>query len=215
MKQILTLFIFSILIVSCSSKKESETKKTEEIKRQIDYVVQQSSSKKTPEWVEDFRTWEDGQNEKFEYFMDESEYRSKRLCRSSSNARAKKIIASETAEYINNIFAEAEKDRENSSQKVTRYSEEELSTMTKSFITGAKVYRRYWEKRKYLKAMGAEKDKVEYSCYTVVRMSKKRMKDLIDLTFNKIMGKEKNPEVKDIVKKLKDETKDAFNKSGM
>ena len=214
MKKFLMMLMMGALFVSCgSSDKKEAPKEDDTLKIQVDYKLQETSTGKStpPEWIQKPSKGDSSKNRKqYRYFVNESEHSSKRLAVRSAEARANARIAQEIAQFMKNTFAEATQGGEE--EEVTEYMQEQLAQEAQTFIVGAQVIKTYWEKRRYLEAMGAEEDKTVYTAYALVRMSKKNLEKAVRRSRAKLLGTIEAPEVKKKTDKILKDVDDAFNK---
>lgn len=214
MKKIISMIMIAGLVVSCGSSKKEEKPKEEEMRSiQIDYKLQETSTGKTtpPEWIQKPSKGDDSKERKQNrYFVNSSKHTSKRLALRSAEARATARIAQEIAQFMKNTFAEATQGGEG--EEVTEYMQEQLAQEAQTFIIGASVVKTYWEKRRYLEAMGAEEDKTEYQAYALVKMSKKNLEKAVRQSRAKLLGEIEDPEVKKKTDKILKDVDNAFSK---
>ncbi len=211
MKKLLALFMVMALVASCgSSKKETAPKVDDTLKTQPDYKLLETSTGKStrPEWVlEPSKGDKSKERKKNRYFVNESEHSSKRLAVRSAEARATARIAQEIAQFMKNTFAEATQGGEG--EDVTEYMQEQLAQEAQTFIVGARVIKTYWEKRRYLEAMGAEEDKTVYTAYALVKIGKKALEKAVRRSRAKLLG-DIAPEVKQKTDKILKDVDKAF-----
>jgi len=214
MKKLPLFLLASALVLgaSCSSgaKKSGDAEVAPEEKAaprvfKLDYDLVDASDKELPSWIKD-PTKVDSADEKkkFRYFINESSHESQRLCERSAEARASARIAQEIAQFMKNTYSEATQG--GGDESVSEYMQEQLAQQAQSFIVGAAVVKKYWEKRSYKETLGAAEDKVKYYCYAVVKMSKKDVEKAVASSRAKLLGGIEDPEVK---KKTNNILKDA------
>ena len=171
--------LLAILVVSCSSKpKPREFKPT--------YSVVNASDGIIPNWLNEPANGEKEETakKKNDYFVSESEHKNKRLCVKSAEARATAKVASEISQYIKNFYEENASG--NQDEAAVSYMNENLTQDAQAFVIGAKVYRTYWEKRKYDMEKGAAEDKETYSCNALIKMNKSSLAKAIKRAIKKI-----------------------------
>ncbi len=217
LKKLCPLTIASLLslLVSCSSSdKVEETPppppKEEGRKFHKSFVLMNASLPEVPGWIEEPQTVDSGDaQKKNRYFVAEGTHRSRRLCLRSAQARSAAKVATEIAQFIKNTYAEATQGGDD--EEVTSYIQDNLAQETQSFVVGAQVMKTYWEKRSYKVSLGAEEDKIEYSCYALVRMEKKHLEKAIQDSRNKLLKSISNPEVKQKTEKILSDISDKFD----
>jgi hypothetical protein len=182
-----TLLLLIIFTVSCSSNPERDFDK--------EFKVVDASSKAIPEWIDEPEEG-DKENARKEsrYFISESSHSNKRLCNRSAQARATAKIAQEIAQFIKNSYAEATQGSDDTD--ISQYMQEQLGQEAQSFVVGSKVVQTYWEKRRYLKELGASKNQTKYNCFALVKMKKEDLKKAVELSRKKLLENVKNPETK-------------------
>lgn len=173
----LSLAIISALFFSCSSGK-----KPREFK--LEYEVVNASNKIEPDWIEDVDTYKGQKN--YRYFVAESDNATKRLCLKSSEARATAVIAGEVLQDIQSDYAEVT--RQNEDKEVEQFFSESLRQLIQTQVSGIRVVKQYWEKRKF-KADEDGESKVTYACYTLVGITDKRLDKAIKYAQNQALGK--------------------------
>lgn len=179
------LSLLSVLIVSCSSgPKEREFKVT--------YSVVNASQKVEPNWLNEPEKGERKEKDvkKHDYFVSESEHKNKRLCVKSAEARATAKVASEISQYIKNYYEENVSG--NQDEAAISYMNENLTQDAQAFVVGAKVYRTYWEKRKYDMEKGASEDREVYACNALIKMNKSNLAKAIKRAVKKIEANSTN-----------------------
>lgn len=210
----LTPFVLMLTLlglVACSSKKlaEEEAEEGQEERTfQKDYEVMDASEKLIPAWVKiPSRVDKKEESEAFRYFVSESSNVDQRLCEKSAEARATAIVASEITQFIQNSYSEATQG--GGSEEVSSYMQEQLTQETQSFVVGASLRKKYWEKRSYKEALGAKQNEVKFYCYAVVRMNKKDVEKAVEMARTKLLKSIEAPEVK---KKTEEALKDVAKK---
>ena len=136
-----------------------------------DYVVRDASENSKPDWTEYKNAYksDDKANKKnYRYYVNDATSPDQDLCLNLAESRSTQRVASEIAQEIINKFQEkAQATDEESSRKVKN----ELERNIQVNLHGVAVTGRYWEKRQYLKELGAEKDKIGFKCDVAVRIS--------------------------------------------
>ncbi len=213
MKNTLILSLAAFLFVSCGSTTKRDEDREDSLNEvELEYKLQETSTglSKRPEWIQTPKKGDnDGNPRNYRYFVNESESKSKRLALQSAKARASASIAQEIVSFINNSYGEATQGGEG--EEITEYKQEQLAKETQTFLHGTEVINTYWEKRKYLKEMGADKDQTIYMAYALVRVNKDTLKEAVDRASKKFLGDVKDPEVKDKASKAIEEAKEAFS----
>jgi hypothetical protein len=194
----------ALFFVSCSSNDKKEPEPRTFVKQ---YNLVDASSGVLPNWIDAPSKGDKSKaRKKNRYFVNNSEHKSKRLCLKSSQARANAQIAAEIAQFIKNTYSEATQGGDE--EEVSEYMQEQLAQEAQSFIVGASVHKTYWEKRKYLESLGADEDKSVYSCFALVKMSKKNLEKAVKNSRKKLLDNIREPEVKKKTNKiLKDVSK--------
>jgi hypothetical protein len=210
MKLLTTLAVMaSLTLVGCASKKVAE-KKDEGRKFKKDYVLVDASAKELPNWIDKPSKGDKSKvRKKNRYFVNESAHSNKRLCERSAEARATARIAQEIAQFMKNSYAEATQG--GADEDVTEYMQEQLATESQAFIIGASVLKTYWEKRGYKESLGAEEDMSKYTCFALVKMSKKSLEKAVKKSRAKLLGEIEDPEVKKKTDKALDHVAKKFN----
>lgn len=213
MKTLITLTAMSILLVSCSSTTRQDEQREESMRElEIEYKLQETSTglAKQPDWILSPKSGdEDGSPRTYRYFVNESESKSKRLALQSAKARASATVAQEIVSFIKNSYGEATQGGDG--EDITEYKQEQLAKETQTFLHGAEIINTYWEKRKYLKEKGADKDHTIYKAFALVRVNKDTLKEAIERASKKFLSDVKDPEVKDKASKAIEEAKEAFS----
>lgn len=205
---VLGAFVISLVACSSSSKVEKPKPVAREFKKT--YVVIDASSKFYPAWVEDTKEFDAAdERKKNRYFLAEGNHKSKRLCLRSAEARSTVKVASEIAQFIKNTYAEATQGGDE--EEVSSYIQDNLAQETQSFVVGAQVIKTYWENRRYKQDMGAEMDKVENTCFALVKMSKVHLAKAINHSRAKLLKSISNPEVKKKTEAILKDVSDKFN----
>lgn len=189
----LAILITLFALVGCgSSKKKNDTPPRE---RKITFDLLDFSDARVPSWIDEPETGDkQTARKKFEYFVAESANKNKRLCKRSSSARATAEIARQIAQFMKNSYAESVQGGED--EDVSEYMQEQLAQESQSFVIGARVTKKYWEKRKYRKELGAEKNETLYNCFSLVKISKTNLEKAIRNSRAKLLTSIEEPEVK-------------------
>lgn len=212
MKMITTLapILMGLVLVSCGSSEKKEEPKPTPRTFQKDYTLMDASAGLTPEWIEEPTKGDSAKEVKnYRYFVSEGQNKNKRLCVRSAEARASARIAAEIAQFIKNTYGESTQG--GGDEEVTEYMEESLAQEAQSFIVGAQVHKSYWEKRRYQQSLGAAQDEVKYTCFALMKMSKKALAKAIKNSTAKLYQNIQDPEVKTKTQKVLKDASDAFN----
>lgn len=175
--------LLPLLLVSCNSVKK-------------DYVVTSASYSPVPKWVKK----ESQKSDKdYKYFVSKAENVNQRLCEKTATARANLTIASEISTTINNTYKSV---IESKDEEAKELSNEVLEQSVKVYLAGVEQGESYWEKRKYTKELGAEKNITKYQCYSLVKMNKKNYEKAVNASIDKMMSllEEDNKELKEEIK---------------
>lgn len=218
-----SLFLVLILVffVACASKKKvKDVDNTETISK--DYEVRDASSNIRPGWIEDAEVWTEQENmdtKKYRYFAFETEPKVNReIACNLAKSNAKSDIASEITTFIQKTLAASSEgaaaiDPNNPSTRPMReFVSNTLAEKVQSLIHGAAPIKTYWEKRNYLKKLGAKKDYIGFTCATLVRMDSARLEAAIEKASEELVDKA-DPEVKENVKKALEKIDEDFVKA--
>jgi hypothetical protein len=158
-----------------------------EIEVKKDYKVVDARDTSYPKWVKDERR---ARNKEFKYFVSSGEDVNKELCQKSAETRASSVAAAGISQEVVDSF------KQNSSstdgQAIVAKSEE-LAQNIKMGLSGLEVEDRFWEKRRYLADLGATKDKVEFHCWTLLKMDGKSYDAAVKTAatrMNELLGKQ-------------------------
>jgi len=208
---ILVMIIFS----SCSSTKYHD-EEHENLKK--DYEVKNSSSKFRPGWIEDAEGWASENDMKMEnhrYFSFETTPKVGRtIACNLAKAKVRVDIAGEISTTINQeITAWTEGDSgidENnpSVEDLQEFVDTYLSEKIHGSIVGASIKKTYWEKRFYLKDLGAKSDYSGFTCAVFVKIPKKSLDRSMEVARAKIEERSwpdlTKEQVQEILKRAKD-----------
>lgn len=209
------LMVSALTLVGCSSAKKADmseeqvAKSEKEIKTEApDYVIMEASQPTRPAWILDPMLGDEvKERKKSRYFVNESKNVNQRLCVRSAEARATSQISREIAQFMKNSYTEA---TQNEGDDATEYMEEQLAQESQTFLVGAKSLKTFWEKRRYKEELGAEEDKTEYTCYALVKMTKKDVEEAVKRSRRKLLDNLGDPEVKKKAEKALDGAEKAF-----
>lgn len=197
-----TLFFFSFLIISCSSRT-----------LEIDYKVVDASHKEIPEWVSDLEDWVDDEQaetySKFRYYMYTTEAKNSRSTACEiAKVRAVASIASEISTFIKHSFAQVKSgDPVSKSVELVEYIQDDLVKDVQASIVGAQEYRTYWEKRRFLKSKGAKQDWSGFTCTHLVKIPKTNLENAFKRaqeSLNEKSSKEAKLRVSEIINKAQE-----------
>ena len=195
-----------LLAVSCSSRS---------FKR--DYKVVDASHKEIPEWInEPMEFAEDEDDDDFEshrYYVYSTEPKnSKTIACEIAKACATSEIASEITQFIQQSLASTiQGDPTEMDQKLSEYVEDNLAKETQSFVIGSKTFKKYWEKRRFEKDLGAKKDYDGYVCSVLVKISKENLELAFNRANQKLVEKADTTKAKAKVAKVIEDAREAFN----
>jgi hypothetical protein len=181
--KIILMSLLMVFLVACSGRKFEK-----------DYKVVDASSKEIPEWIEEPNEWAEDEDEddyeSYSYYVYETEPKNSRtLSCDVAKARASEKIASEISSFIQSEFAQTmESDQSDDMSEISEYIQSNLAKDVKSTIVGAKIQKTYWEKRKYLKELGAKKDQTRYVCAALIKVSDANLKKSFERA-HKILNK--------------------------
>ena len=221
MKKLLPL-VLVFAAVACSSKKEvKDVDNSETIAR--DFEVRDASSTMRPGWIEDAEVWTEQEKmdvDKYRYFSFETEPKVNReIACNLAKANVRADIAGEITTFIQKSLAastegQAAIDANNPKTAPMReFVSNTLAEKVQAMINGAAVIKTYWEKRNYLQKLGAKKDYIGFTCATLIRMEKDRLKEAINKASEDIVAKADDPETKENVKKALDKIDEDFVKA--
>jgi hypothetical protein len=208
--KLLSILLVLSLGVACSSKRKvKDVDNSETISR--DYEVRDASSNTRPGWIEDAEVWveqEKMDTEKYRYFSFETEPKVNReIACNLAKANVRSDIAGEITTFIQKTLGASQEgaaaiDPNNpKTLPMKEFVENTLAERVQGLINGAAIIKTYWEKRNYLKKMGAKKDYFGFTCATLVRMENTRLKAAIDKASEEIVKKADDADAKENVKK--------------
>lgn len=222
MKKLLPLVLTLTLVAACSSKKTvKDVDNSETISR--DFEVKDASSTIRPGWIEDAEVWTEQEKmdtDKYRYFSFETEPKVNReIACNLAKANVRSDIASEITTFIQKSLGastegQAAIDANNpKTQPMREFVENTLAERVQSLIHGAAVIKTYWEKRNYQQKLGSKKDYIGFTCASLIRMEKERLKAAIDKASEDIVSKADDPETKENVKKALQNLSEDFVKA--
>lgn len=222
MVKLLSILLVLSLGVACSSKKKvKDVDNSETISK--DYEVKDASSNTRPGWIEDPQIWvaqENMNTDQYRYFSFETGPKVNReIACNLAKANVRADIAGEITTFIQKSLASSTEgsaaiDPNNpKTQAMREFVSNTLAERVQSLINGAAVIKTYWEKRNYMKKMGAKKDYFGFTCATLVRMEKERLKAAIDKASEDLVKRADDPETKENVKKALENLDEDFVKA--
>ena len=199
-------FMFLILMISmygCSSRKLEK-----------DYKVVDASSEDIPEWVSNLDEWiedeeKDAKDHKYYIYTTEAKNSRATACE-IAKARSASNIAAEISTFIKQSLAQSKTgDPTLKNKKLAEYVQDDLAKEVQAFVVGAQNYKEYWEKKRFLKEKGAEKDWDGYTCTSLVKISKKLLKNAFDRS-EKTLVQKSDSNLKDVVKNIMQDASKAY-----
>lgn len=183
-----------------------------------DYRVVDASKKEIPEWVSDLDEWLDDEEKEEEfnthkYFIYTTEPKSSQsMACELAKAKAASSAAAEISTYIKDSLAQSVHGDPNAKKsELSEYIQNNLLKEVEASIVGAQIYKTYWEKRRFEKERGAEKDWDGYVCTSLVKVSKAQLKTAFERTQKSLEAKLDNS-AKAEVKNLLDKASEKYTK---
>ncbi len=206
--KIVLMVLVLIFIAGCSSVGKDGEKR--ELKKE--YIVVDAKYERYPGWINEPVVWaskNDKKHRKYRYFVSTTGLiKNKRLCMKSAEAQANATIAGEISQFIKNSYAQSVQGNEG--DDVEQYMEDTLAQEIQSFLVGAAVFRKYWEKRVYKVELGAEVEKRGLVCSALMKMKKKTIEKAINKAMKKLIDQVSNPESKKKVEAALDDVAKKF-----
>lgn len=204
--KILSILSLVVLAVSCSRTLERG------------YKVVDASHQEIPEWVEDLNEWLDDEEDeedfkKHRYYIYSSEAKNDRdtACK-IAHANSASSVAAEISTYIKENFAQSvHGDPSKSDKKLAEYIQNDLYKEVKTTVTGAQEYRKYWEKRRFMKDEGASKNWDGFVCTSLIKVPKKMLKIAFKRTEDALSQKA-DQKAKETVQKIMQQASDNYTK---
>lgn len=144
-----------------------------------DYILRDSSLIDRPEWIQDVKTWAQGNEanaEFYKYFSNQSGPKIQRALAcdiSKTNIRAEVSVQIARGLTTNLIgYLEANVTNLTDREKLTNYLENQYSDKVQSFVKGAQALKTYWEYREYRVDKGAKENFKAYVCASLIRIHK-------------------------------------------
>ncbi len=196
MAVVIPLGLISLLTSCSSSKKERVPEDIVHQDIQRDYLVVDASSPVRPGWIEDAEIWSRehrGDNDSYRYFSFETSPMSSRsIACSLARANATADIAREISTRIDSRLMQSTYGdpsiNENSPhvRPLREYVEHTLSEEVQAEVSGARVLKTYWEKRRFQKDMGAVRDYIGWTCASYIQMDASHLDRLINIAIEKV-----------------------------
>lgn len=210
MLKLLPLMMILSLTIACSSKRKvKDVDNSKTIVR--DFEVRDASSTIRPGWIEDAEVWveqEKMDTSSYRYFSFETEPKVNReIACNLAKANVRSDIASEITTFIQKSLGASQEgqaaiDANNpKTQPMREFVENTLAERVQGMINGAAVIKTYWEKRHYTKKLGAKKDYIGFTCASLIRMEKERLKAAVDKASEEVVKKADDKDTKENVKK--------------
>lgn len=201
----ISLLLLTVLAFGCASRTLKQ-----------DFVVVNASHQDIPEWVEDLPEFiedEEDDYKKNKYYIYTTEAKNSRAISCElAKARSAATVASEISTFIKHSFAKSTHgDASSTSEKLNEYIEDNLAKEVQAHIVGARIYRIYWEKRKFEKKLGAKKDWTGYTCTALIKISKDNVKKAFKRTEKTLVQKTNNKKAKADVKAILKKAAEAYN----
>lgn len=174
-----------------------------------DYKVKEASDSSKPAWTVQSKTSKidsSAERKTNRYFVADAVNVDKGLCLRSAEVNATRKIASEVAQEIMGAFEENRKSADDSANVKMK---EKLEQNIQVNLHGVVVAEKYWERRAYMKALGAEKDYTGYKCDVAVKIKKDALADALEMYKAKTMRTLKG-EDKAAMEKAVDKTVEAL-----
>lgn len=158
-----------------------------------DYKVTDASSRYRPTWVEDASFWAKEEKQDLAawqfYSFETSAKADRELACDLAKANVKADIAAQIKTKIEKNLDSFREDGQTALSEggfVRSYIERSLKSKISQNLVGARTEKTYWEKRSFLKDMGAPKDVVGYTCAVLTKIQKKNVELAIDRAFNEL-----------------------------
>jgi F0F1-type ATP synthase alpha subunit len=223
---LLSLFLIFSFGCSSSSKKIEDREIVEEEHENLkrDYEVREASSSTRPGWLEDAEVWAKQNNlniEKYRFFSFETTPKVDRtMACSMARQQAKSQIAGEVTSFIEETLmtyreGEATIDMNNpTNTPLKEFVENSLGEKIAAQLQGVQMAKTYWEKRFYLKDLGAVKDFQGFTCAILLRMEDSQLKNLIQRASEEVQKEaNKNSDLKSKVTDALENLEESFSKS--
>jgi len=175
MKKLLMALSLVALITACSSLKP-------------DYRVKaaKGNTDKVPTWILKASKNDDSSrdNETHAYFAADAENANQRLCEQDAKARATAMVAERISQQLLNVFNAAVK---GTASEASSFSSDQLKQEINASLSGVEVRETYWQRRAYLKEMGAMEDREVYYCTALVRIKNELLAKAMDAAITKMV----------------------------
>ncbi len=181
-----------------------------------DYKVVDASHQEIPEWVSDLDEWLDDEEDSDEfkknrYYIYSSEAKNNRdtACK-IAHANSASSVAAEISTFIKENFAQSvHGDPSKTDKKLAEYIQNDLFKEVKATVTGAQEYKKYWEKRRFMKDEGAAKNWDGYVCTSLIKIPKKMLKRAFKRTEEALANKA-DAKAKETVQKIMQQASDSY-----
>lgn len=200
-----------LLVIACGSSDKSQAPR----EFSHTFKVIDAKTEDMPEWINEPQEWAEDNiknSKEFRFFVYDTEPKNSRaIACKIAKANANANIAAEITQFIKQSLATSTNgDPTAMDEKLDEFVETTLAQEVQGFIVGASVYRTYWEKRAYMKEMGADRDYKGFTCAALVKMSKDNIEKAIRRAQRKVEDVA-NPEVKQNVKQALKDVAEKFN----
>ncbi|MFT6630229.1 MAG: Mn-dependent DtxR family transcriptional regulator [Bacteriovoracaceae bacterium] len=184
-----------------------------------DYKVVDASHQELPEWVEDLDEWLDDEEDSDDfkenrYYIYSSEAKNDRdtACK-IAHANSASSVAAEISTFIKESFAQSKHgDPSKTDKKLAEYIQNDLYKEVKTTVTGAQEYKKYWEKRRFLKDEGATKNWDGFVCTSLIKIPKKMLKVAFKRTEDALAQKA-DAKAKETVQKIMQQATEDYTKT--
>lgn len=203
--KILMAILLATTFIACSSRTLER-----------DYKVVDASAEDIPEWVEDLDEWLDDEEEDFEknrYYIYTTEAKNSRSTACEiAKARSAASVAAEISTFIKQSLAQSKHgDPTKTNKKLEEYVQDDLAKEVQAFVVGAQNYKEYWEKRRFMKDLGARKEWDGFVCTSLVKISKTNLKKAFQRS-EKALTAKADIKAKEQVQKIMQEAAKAYDK---
>ena len=201
----ITIYLFAVLLlIGCGRTLKK------------DYKVVDASKQETPEWVEDLAEWVDDEEDsdevkKHKYYVYTSEAKNQRqMACEIAKAKTASTVAAEISTYIKDTLAQSvHGDPTKKGGKLAEYVQNDLYKEVQATIVGARVYRTYWEKRRFLKEEGAKENWDGFVCSSLIKVPKANILRAFSRAEKKLVAKA-DDKAKEQVKKMMKEAAEKY-----
>lgn len=168
MKKQILASIMVLFAAGCASGPKRE--------KAFNYVISDSSTGERPEWTDSenilrLNSLGDG----YKYYVGENDNAasksSKALCRTASEAQARRDLASAIETRVKEAYREITSAKgEGEAASASASSDLDRSLEIAKTISGVEKFKDYWEERSHKIELGAGKNYKSYACWSLVRM---------------------------------------------